>query len=119
MRRRDGKKPEAFVRARTAELADQDLRASHTALLELVDQLRAESAKEADWEWIEAIAIGLFDDDGGDDLAEDAAFGDDPEKQAATITTAILAGLALTHADHSEYRPEWSIKVRRSGGSPG
>ncbi len=119
MKRKERKRLEIFVRARTDELADPRLRSSQAALLSLTKVLRKEATKDADWDWIEAAAEGAFDwfgDGGGSDWADgvigESIFGDDPEPQATAMTTAIHQAMALAYVDHPEYDQAWQPRKR-------
>jgi hypothetical protein len=99
------------VRARTAELPDAQLRASHDALLALTVKLRKDATRDADWDWLEVAAGGVFGgEEWSDDLAEEAVFGDDPEALAEAITTDVLRALAIAHRDHPEYESGWQAR---------
>lgn len=120
MKRRDRKRLEAFVRARTDELVDPRLKSSQAALLALTTLMRKEATKDADWDWIEAAAEGTFDwlgDGGGADWADgvlgESIFGDDPESQATALTTAIHQAMALAYVDHPDYDRAWQPRQRR------
>lgn len=112
MKRRDRRRLEAFVRARTDELSDDRLRRAHHALLAVTERLRREGTKEADWDWLEVTAGGFFGDDGNwsDDVADEAIFGDDPEAHAEAVTTDILLAMASAHDRHPDFDPTWRLR---------
>jgi hypothetical protein len=116
MKRSEREQLEAFVRARTAELTDESLRSAHGELIALTDRIRTAATRDADWDFLAGVLGEVWFDDGGgwsDEVTEDAIFGDDPKVEAEAITIAILAAMALAHADHPDYAPSWR-PTRRS-----
>lgn len=120
MKRKDRKQLEAFVRARTEELVEPRLRDSHLALLKLTELIKKKATKDADWDWIEAAVFGNWGGDGGgsgwaDEVIAENIFGDDPESQAKATILAIHQSMALAHADHPDYNPDWSPRSTPNG----
>lgn len=88
-----------FVDRRLAEPGSvpANVRASHHALLAIIDQIPKDAEEDETWSWITGAEAAVVS----------AVLGYDETSSAKRLTDALLAALAVAWSDHPDFDPRW------------